>query len=91
MKRYFKYESESFLGEGTKWIEFEGELATRQVEKYGDRWFSSRRDYHPEIGLGLLDQSFSDLHPPLGLDEEITAAEFEQVWAESGRQESGRQ
>ena len=84
MKRYFKYESESYLGEGTKWIEFEGELATRQVEKYGDRWFSSRQDYHPEIGLGLFDQSFSDLH--LRPDEEITAAEFEEVWAESGRQ-----
>ncbi len=80
-KRYFKHWAESDLGSGIAYIEFDGELPTRQVEKYGDRWFSSIKRYHPEIGPGLIEASFSKsgLEP----QHEISQAEFEEVWNEA--------
>ncbi len=77
-KRYFKHWAESSLGSGIAYNEFDGELPTRQVEKYGDRWFSSIKRSHPEIGPGLSDRSLSesDLEP----QHEIAQAEFEEVW-----------
>lgn len=83
MKRYYRRVSESDLGEGIAYLEFDGEWALRQVEIYGDRWFDSRTDYHPEIGPGLVDQPFTDLG--ITDDEEISAEEFERVWQEALR------
>ncbi len=81
MKRYFKHEAESDLGSGIAYLEFDGEISTRQVEKYGDRWFSSLKRYHPEIGPGLTDRSLSqiDIEP----QDEISQAEFEEAWNEA--------
>jgi hypothetical protein len=88
MKRYFRREiqpQDSELGAGVMWLEFDGEQPTRQVERYGDRWFSSRKEYHPELGGGLADQSLSELD--LGLEHEIGAREFEEAWEASGKAE----
>src|SRR5260370_40964395 len=79
-KRYFKHWAESGLGSGIAYIEFDGELPTRQVERYGDRWFSSIKRSHPELGPGLSDRAFSEsgLEP----QDEIAQAEFEEAWNE---------
>lgn len=82
MSRHFKRDAESELGQGVVWFEFDGEQPLRQVERYGDRWFSSRHEYHPEIGPGLVDQPLSVLD--LGAEQEITAEEFEAAWREAG-------
>ncbi len=81
MKRYFKHWAESSLGSGIGYIEFDGELPTRQVEKYGDRWFSSIKRFHPELGPGLIESTLSDsgLEP----QDEIAQAEFEEAWNEA--------
>lgn len=81
MKSYYRRAAESDLGEGVAYIEFDGEWATRQVEIYGDRWFDSRTAFHDEIGPGLCDQPLSEM----GMldEEEITAEEFERIWAEA--------
>ena len=50
MKRYFKHKAESDLGSGIAYLEFDKEIPTRQVEKYGDQWFCSMKHYYPEIG-----------------------------------------
>lgn len=79
-KRYFKHSSESRLGEGWAWLEFDAEgWPSRQVERYGDRWFCSLLDYHPDVGPCLCDQPLDqlELHP----EEEITREEFEVAWA----------
>lgn len=81
-KRYFKAHWESPVGYGTIYHEFDGEEPTRQVERYGDRWFSSRDDYHDGLGPGLADQPLSE--SDLSALEEIGADEFEQVWEASG-------
>jgi hypothetical protein len=86
MKRYFKRVvpvEDSELGAGMFWIEFDGELPSRQVERYGDRWFSSRDEYEPGLGGGLADQPLSEVD--LGSEHEISAEEFEAAWEESGR------
>jgi hypothetical protein len=77
-KRYFKRNAQSELGIGEVWFEFDGELPARQVERYEDRWFSSRTEYHDEIGPGLVDQPLSTLE--LSTEHEIDAEEFEQAW-----------
>src|SRR6266849_6422257 len=79
MRRYFKrIVTDSPFGSGVAYLEFEGEIPMRQVERYGERWYDSRTDYHPGLGPGLTDQ------PPevLGLtkDDEIVKAEFEEAW-----------
>src|SRR5258708_33278137 len=60
MKRYFKHWAESGLGSGISYIEFDGELPTRQVDKYGDGWFSSINRSHTEHGPGLIATTLSD-------------------------------
>ena len=69
------------LGSGIAYLEFDGEIPTRQVEKYSDRWFCSVKSYHPEIGPGLTDRSFSqlDLEP----QHEKSQAEVEEAWNEA--------
>ncbi len=79
--KHLKGPCESMVGEGTLYIEFNGEHATRQVECYGDTWFSSRQDYYEDKGPGLFDGLLSDLD--LSEVIEITAKEFEQVWEAS--------
>ena len=81
MKRYVKHEAESDLGSGIAYLEFDGEIPTRQVEKYSDRWFCSVKCYHPEIGPGLTDRSLSQID--IGPQDEISQAEFEEVWNEA--------
>ena len=81
MKRYFKHWAESSLGSGIAYNEFDGELPTRQVEKYGDRWFSSIKRFHPEIGPGLIESTLSD--SGLESQDEISQAEFEEAWNEA--------
>lgn len=86
MKRYFKRAvpaEDSELGAGMFWIEFDGEQPSRQVERYGDRWFSSRDEYEPGLGGGLADQPLSEVD--LGPEHEITAEEFATAWEEAGR------
>lgn len=81
MKRYFKSTAESLYGIGEVFFEFEGERATRQIEIYGDRWFTSRHDHHNELGPGLADQPLSEIG--LTKSDEISRTEFETLWAES--------
>src|SRR5258708_38057921 len=59
-KRYFKHWAESNLVSGIAYIEFDGELPTRQIQKYGDRWFCSIKRSHPEIGPGLIEPTISE-------------------------------
>jgi O-acetyl-ADP-ribose deacetylase (regulator of RNase III) len=79
MRRYFRHESESNLGTGLVWTEFEGEYAVRQVESFGDRWFCSVRDWYPEIGIALSEGRLSELD--LSWSHDVTVDEFEAVWA----------
>lgn len=83
MKRYFKVTWESEIGLGVIFHEFDGEVPTRQVERYGDRWFSSRDEHHAELGPGLVDAPLTETN--LQADHEISTEEFEDVWRESGR------
>ncbi len=71
------------LGVGTAFYELDGNIVTRQVEQFGDRWFSSRRDYHPEIGIGLTDIPYesSASWPETIISKEV----FESVWEKAGR------
>jgi O-acetyl-ADP-ribose deacetylase (regulator of RNase III) len=79
MRRYFRHESESALGTGLAWTEFEGEYAVRQVENYGRRWFCSVRDWDPEVGITLSEGRLSELD--LSWSQDIAADEFEAAWA----------
>ena len=81
MKRYFKRDAESELGNGVVYLEFQDDWPTRQIEIYGDRWFSSHKGYHPELGPALADQPLSVLE--LGEEFEITSEEFETAWNEA--------
>jgi hypothetical protein len=77
MKRYFKHDAESELGEGTAYLEITDDWPSRQVEVYGQDWFwgdETRRDF-------LADQPFGALE--LGEEHEISAEEFEMVWMEA--------
>ncbi len=80
-KKYLKSPDESMLGEGVVYFEFEGEFATRQVKNFGGKWFSSRDEYHDDIGPGLYDGKLSDLD--LSDSVEISSDDFELVWQES--------
>jgi hypothetical protein len=83
-RRYFRSATETLIGNGEVYIEFDGEWATRQVDVIDERWFrSDRRDYHPEIGVALTDQPLSMLDP--AAEDEITQAKFEHVWEEALR------
>ena len=84
MNRYFKSPaSRHTLGEGTIWVEFEGEYPTRQAERFGDKWFSSAADR-----FRITDQPLSNMDPEIWEDE-ISREEFEAAWEEALRQLSG--
>jgi hypothetical protein len=86
MSQYFKFESDSDLGVGTQYIEFnDSGGATRQAECYGDRWFNSNKtSYHKELGsMSLCDQQLTIAGMELG--EQIDAEEFELAWKLSNR------
>jgi hypothetical protein len=87
-KRYFKSHTDVGLGPGYAYIEFgDDEYASRQVEVYGDRWFSSfKNDYHDELGPALCDKPLSSME--LAPEDEIDQGEFEKVWAEAVKRES---
>ncbi len=53
MMRYSKrkVETQAGLEEGVSYFEFDGRIPTRQVERYGDRWFDSRSS---ALGLNRL-------------------------------------
>lgn len=87
-KRYFKNRADVGLGPGYAYIEFgDNEYALRQVEVYGDRWFSSyKADYHDELGPALCDKPLSSMG--LSPDDEIESAEFEAIWDEAVKRES---
>ena len=77
MKRYYKHEAESDLGEGTAYMEITDGWPSRQVEVYGDewRWGDDDHDEH------LADQPFDVLE--LSDEHSISEEEFEQVWREA--------
>lgn len=87
--QYFKREGDfgPGPGPGVVWFEFDGERPNRQVERYGEQWFSSRYEYHPGLGPGLSDVplSVSRRDGELSDEHECSAAEFEQAWAEAGK------
>jgi hypothetical protein len=89
VKRYFKREftPDMNMGEGAVYVEFDGEWATRQVDRYQGRWYSADdpKDYHPGLGMGLTDQPLSKID--LGSEHEISAEEFDRVWAEAKREQ----
>ena len=76
-KRYFKGNADIGFGPGHCYTEFEGEWATRQVEIYERRSFSSLDDDETHGG-NLCDQPLSTLDLTKG--EEISADEFEAAW-----------
>src|SRR4051812_29005215 len=82
LKRYFKVYWESPIGAGPIFHEFDGTTPTRQAEEYAGRWFSSRDEYHDELGPGLTDLPLSedDFEP----EQEISVEEFEAAWREAG-------
>jgi hypothetical protein len=86
MSRYFKFQSDSDLGVGIQYIEFNNSgWATRQAECYGDRWFNSNKTYHKELGsMSLCDQQLT--MPGMELGERIDAEEFELAWRLSNRE-----
>lgn len=85
MSKYFKFQSDSDLGVGIQYIEFNDiGWATRQSECYGDRWFNSNKTYHKELGsMSLCDQQLIESGMKLG--EQIDAEEFELAWELSNK------
>lgn len=83
MKKYFKVESETIFGEGHTYFEFCGEMVVRQVEYSGNKWFSSRNDYHEGIGPSLCDIPLSQID--LYEEDKITSEEFEIAWEKAGK------
>lgn len=79
MKRYFRHEAESDLGDGVAYLEITDEWPTRQVEVYGDAWRWADENHAD----GLADQPLSQLG--LKPQHEIEAGEFERVWQEAHR------
>ncbi len=84
MNRYFKSSvADPRLGEGTVWVEFDGEYPTRQVERFGDRWFNSLDE-----PTRIVDQPFSNMDPEIAEDE-ISREEFEAAWEKARRLSAG--
>lgn len=80
MNKYFKFQSDSDLGVGIQYIEFDDNgWAIRQAECYVNRWFNSSKNYHKELGaMGLCDQQLTTAGIEIG--EPIDAKEFELMW-----------
>ena len=82
-KRYYRFDWEpSGLGPGSIWNEFCGEEPVRQVERYGERWFSSREAWHDRLGPGLTEGPLSRMG--YGPEHEVSAQEFECAWEAAG-------
>lgn len=80
--KYFKRQCDAGLGLGCCYNEFTDGWATRQVESYGSRWFSSfNSEYHEELGPALCDQPLESLE--FAPEDEISREEFESVWAKA--------
>ena len=83
MRRYFVGETESVHGKGEMYVEFTGERATRQCERYPLGWVSSddEREVHIGIGPGLMELALSEagFRP----EDEISAEVFEDAWREA--------
>ncbi|MGR6922411.1 hypothetical protein ACU635_49865 [[Actinomadura] parvosata] len=75
MKRYFRHEAESDLGEGIAYLEFDGQWVSRQLEIYEDGVFRGTASDSPDM---MTDQPLEEL----GLTEEheISAEEFNEAW-----------
>jgi hypothetical protein len=74
MKRYYKQDAESELGEGVAYVEITDDWPTRQIEIYGDTWRWGD-EAHPER---LADQPLSVIS--LADEHAIPPEEFEHVW-----------
>lgn len=74
MKKYFKRDAESDLGEGTAYLEVTDGWPSRQVEIYGQSWRWGNAA-HPEY---LADQPLDALE--LGEEHAISQDEFERMW-----------
>jgi len=83
MKKCFKVVSETIFGEGYTYFEFYGEMAIRQIEHSGDKWLSSRNDYHEGIGPSLCDIPLSQME--LYEEDKITSEEFDIAWEKAGK------
>jgi hypothetical protein len=86
MNQYFKFQSDSDLGVGFQYIEFDDRgWAIRQAECYGERWFNSIETYHKELGsIGLCDQQLTEAGMEIG--DCIDVEEFELAWKISNRE-----
>jgi len=78
MKRYFKHWAECDDFEGTAYLEFEGDWATRQVVVCGCPAWHLGDEHHLE---NLPDLPFAELE--LGAEHAISAEEFERIWEEA--------
>lgn len=82
-RRYFVGETESLHGEGKMYVEFTGQRATRQCERYPLGWVSAddEREVHVGIGPGLTELTLSEagFRP----EDEISAEVFEDAWREA--------
>jgi hypothetical protein len=84
-KKYFKGPHEPG-SDDLEYIEFTDDWPTRQVDIVDGRWYCSLDEPVDDVG-GLADQPLSALEVR---DEwEITAEEFEEVWAEAMRRRGG--
>jgi hypothetical protein len=86
MIQYFKLQSDSDLGVGIQYIEFnDNGWATRQAECYGERWFNSTRSYHQDLGsISLCDQQLTE--SGMKICEPICTKEFDSIWKLSNRE-----
>lgn len=83
VKRCFRFDWEpSGVGPGSIWTEFCDEEPTRQVECYEGRWFSSRQEYHDDLGPALAEGPLPKMD--YGPEDEVTVEEFERAWQAAG-------
>jgi hypothetical protein len=82
MNKYFKFPVESNFGTGIQYIEFDSDgWPIRQIECYGNKWFSS--DKQKSGGIDLCDQPLTELSTELG--DLIDSKEFDSAWKMSGK------
>ena len=77
MKRYYKRDAESDLGQGVAYIEITDGRPSRQVEIYGEHY----RFGDVEHNEFLADQPFEALD--LNSEHEIEVSEFDRVWSQA--------